>query len=154
MKLNAEKVTVKIMGREYAFVCEPDEKTSLFECCEIVDEKMTMIRAHGKLSAMDRIAVMASLSLAQELIAARAAVAAAEARIAAAEAIASEARTRAAIAETAVAMGAAASDVTFDATAANELDQAVAAVNDRIEQFMVAGARTALSTPHSPDLFD
>ena len=69
MKPNTEQVTVKIMGREYAFVCEPDEKASLFECCDLVDSKMSAIRAHGRLSAQDRIAVMAALSLAQELAA-------------------------------------------------------------------------------------
>ncbi|WP_085318337.1 cell division protein ZapA [Derxia lacustris] len=141
MKRLPEQVTVKIMGREYAFVCEPDEKASLFECCELVDQKMSLIRAHGKLSAMDRIAVMASLSLAQELIATRAALVASEARVAAAQAMA------------AAAPAALPAGLTDDA-GNGELDHAVAAVNERIEQFIAASAKPVILAPRAVDLFD
>lgn len=67
-----ENVDVKIMGRAYSFACAPEERASLLECVELVDRKMTSIKALGKLSAIDRIAVMAALTIANELTAQRA----------------------------------------------------------------------------------
>ncbi|CAN5341203.1 hypothetical protein BH09PSE6_BH09PSE6_34210 [soil metagenome] len=61
-----ENVNVKIMGRDYSFACAPDERASLLECVGIVDRKMTAIKSMGKLSAIDRIAVMAALTIANE----------------------------------------------------------------------------------------
>jgi cell division protein ZapA len=61
-----ENVNVKIMGRDYVFACSPDERASLMECVAIVDRKMTTIRTTGKLTAIDRIAVMAALTIANE----------------------------------------------------------------------------------------
>lgn len=69
--MKPENVHVKIMGRDYAFACAPDEKESLLKCVELVDGKMTLIRAQGKLTAADRIAVMAALTIASEYVASR-----------------------------------------------------------------------------------
>lgn len=69
--MKPENVHVKIMGRDYAFVCAPDEKESLLKCVELVDGKMTSIRAQGKLTAADRIAVMAALTIASEYVSSR-----------------------------------------------------------------------------------
>lgn len=80
MKTNAmqsESVRVKILGRDYAFACAPEEKQSLLECVAMVDEQMNSIRNLGKLKAIDRIAVMAALTIANDLIAARRALASA-----------------------------------------------------------------------------
>lgn len=65
--MTAENVNVKIMGRDYAFACAPDEKESLLECVALVDGKMNAIKAMGKLTATERIAVMAALTIANEL---------------------------------------------------------------------------------------
>jgi cell division protein ZapA len=69
----AENVNVKIMGRDYAFACAPEEKESLLECVALVDGKMNAIKAMGKLTAIERIAVMAALTIANEFKAEKAA---------------------------------------------------------------------------------
>ncbi|CAN5234265.1 hypothetical protein BH10PSE17_BH10PSE17_17680 [soil metagenome] len=69
-----ENVNVKIMGRDYSFACAPEERASLLECVGIVDRKMMAIKSAGKLSAVDRIAVMAALTIANESASARHAV--------------------------------------------------------------------------------
>ncbi len=69
--MQSENISVKILGRDYAFACAPDEKESLLECVAMVDQKMNAIRAMGKLSAVDRIAVMVALTLANDLLSAR-----------------------------------------------------------------------------------
>jgi len=69
--MQSENISVKILDRDYAFACAPDEKESLLECVAMVDQKMNAIRAMGKLSAVDRIAVMAALTLANDLLATR-----------------------------------------------------------------------------------
>jgi cell division protein ZapA len=65
--ITVENVSVQIMGREYAFACAPEEKQSLLECVALVDGKMNAIKAMGKLSATERIAVMAALTIVNEL---------------------------------------------------------------------------------------
>ncbi len=69
--MQSENINVKILGRDYAFACAPDEKESLLECVALVDQKMNAIRNMGKLTAVDRIAVMAALTMANDLLATR-----------------------------------------------------------------------------------
>jgi cell division protein ZapA len=67
-----EQLTVKILGREYRLSCAPDEKDALLAAVQYVDEKMSAIRDHGKITGNDRIAVFAALNIANELLTARA----------------------------------------------------------------------------------
>jgi cell division protein ZapA len=67
-----EQLTVKILGREYRLSCAPDEKDALLAAVAYVDEKMTAIRDHGKITGNDRIAVFAALNIANELLTTRA----------------------------------------------------------------------------------
>jgi cell division protein ZapA len=67
-----EQLTVKILGREYRLTCAPDEKDALLAAVAYVDEKMTAIRDHGKITGNDRIAVFAALNIANELLTTRA----------------------------------------------------------------------------------
>ncbi len=69
--MTPESVKVKIMDRDYVFACAPDEKESLLQCVALVDEKMSAIKNMGKLAQIDRIAVMAALMIANDLMAAR-----------------------------------------------------------------------------------
>ena len=70
--MTPESVKVKIMERDYVFACAPEEKESLLQCVALVDEKMSAIKNMGKLAQIDRIAVMAALMIANDLMAARA----------------------------------------------------------------------------------
>lgn len=63
-----EHLTVTILEREYRIACTPDERDSLLRCAAFVESKMQSIRAAGKLMGADRIAVMAALQIAHELM--------------------------------------------------------------------------------------
>lgn len=62
-------VTVRIMGREYTVSCPQDEHEALVASAEFLNERMTAIRRRGKALGAERIAVMAALNLARELLA-------------------------------------------------------------------------------------
>jgi cell division protein ZapA len=70
--VSTEQVSVTVLGREYLIACTPEEKPDLLACARYVDQKMTAIRDGGKVVGADRIAVLAALQLAQELMSVRA----------------------------------------------------------------------------------
>ena len=63
-----ENLSVSILGREYRLACSPDEKEALLNSAQLVDTKMQAIREAGKVMGADRIAVMAALQFAHELL--------------------------------------------------------------------------------------
>ena len=62
-------VTVKVMGKEYVVNCPPSEHEALVASAEHVNERMMAIKKRGRALDSERIAVMASLNLARELLA-------------------------------------------------------------------------------------
>jgi len=66
-----ESLELSILGRSYRVACTADERADLIACARYVDQKMEAIRASGKILGADRIAVMAALQIAQELMAAK-----------------------------------------------------------------------------------
>jgi cell division protein ZapA len=65
---NALSVTVRIMGREYTVVCPAEEHEALVASADFLNERMTAIRRRGKALGTERIAVMAALNIARELL--------------------------------------------------------------------------------------
>lgn len=61
-------VTVTILGKEYQVACPEDEKDALNASARMVHQNMEKIRNSGKVVGVDRIAVMAALNLAHDLI--------------------------------------------------------------------------------------
>jgi cell division protein ZapA len=61
-------VTVRILDKEYRVACSREEEQSLVSSARFLDQKMREIRAGGKVLGTDRIAVMAALNLAHELL--------------------------------------------------------------------------------------
>ena len=61
-------VNVKILDKEYQVACKADERADLLDSAELLNSKMLEIRDSGKVSGLDRIAIMAALNLANELI--------------------------------------------------------------------------------------
>jgi cell division protein ZapA len=59
---------VSILGRQYRVSCAPEEEKSLTAAVEYVDRKMNEIRELGKVVGSERIAVMAALNIAHELL--------------------------------------------------------------------------------------
>ena len=61
-------INVKILEKEYQIACPADERKSLVDSAELLNHKMREIRDSGKVVGLDRIAVMAALNMANELI--------------------------------------------------------------------------------------
>jgi len=70
----AEKATqldVTILGREYKVACKESERAELMQAVALLDARMREIRDAGKVAAIDRIAVMAALNLAHDVLRSR-----------------------------------------------------------------------------------
>jgi cell division protein ZapA len=68
MSEKAKALEVNIMGRNYRVTCADDEREALLAAVAYVDKKMTEIRAASKVAGTERIAVMAALNIANELL--------------------------------------------------------------------------------------
>ena len=64
-------VSVRILEKEYQVACPAGERTALLDSAEILNNRMREIRDSGKVVGLDRIAVMAALNMANELLAAQ-----------------------------------------------------------------------------------
>ncbi len=65
-------LSVRILEKEYIVACSPNERTELLDSAEILNKSMREIRDSGKVAGLDRIAVMAALNLAHEVLKLRA----------------------------------------------------------------------------------
>jgi cell division protein ZapA len=62
---------ITILGRSYRVSCADDEREALLEAVDYVDRKMGEIKAAGRVASTERIAVMAALNIAHELLSAK-----------------------------------------------------------------------------------
>jgi cell division protein ZapA len=62
------RVSVRILEKEYQVACLPEERSELLDSAEFLNVKMREIRDAGSIIGLDRIAVMAALNLANELL--------------------------------------------------------------------------------------
>lgn len=68
MSTKKKTLDVLLMGRSYKVACDDDERDDLLAAVELLDRKMMEIRSAGKVAGAERIAVMAALNLANELL--------------------------------------------------------------------------------------
>ena len=68
MSTDNKAVAVKILDKEYRVACKPGEEEEVTASARYLDERMREIRHRGKIVGADRIAVMAGLNLAHELL--------------------------------------------------------------------------------------
>lgn len=61
-------VKVQILDKEFLVACPENEKAELLQTAGYLNRKMREIRDSGKVVGMDRIAVMAALNIAHELL--------------------------------------------------------------------------------------
>ena len=61
-------LNIKIMDKEYRVACPAEEQESLRASADFLNDKLNEIRAKGSIIGTERIAVMAALNLAHELI--------------------------------------------------------------------------------------
>jgi cell division protein ZapA len=62
------QVTVRILEKEYFISCPQDERAALLDSAEYLNKKMREVRDTGKVVGADRIAVIAALNMANELL--------------------------------------------------------------------------------------
>ena len=66
---NAVKtLSINIMDKEYQISCPADEEEALLRSARYLSEQMMEIRSTGKVVGVDRVAVMAALNIANELL--------------------------------------------------------------------------------------
>lgn len=64
----SEPVEVRLLDREYLVACKPDEREGLLAAAQVLDQHMREIRSGNRMAGIDRIAVLAALNLAHELL--------------------------------------------------------------------------------------
>jgi cell division protein ZapA len=64
----ATPVAVNILDREFLIACTPEERPGLLAAAAYLDGKMREVRGNTRTQGVDRIAVMAGLNIAHELI--------------------------------------------------------------------------------------
>ncbi|MBS63815.1 hypothetical protein C84B14_13524 [Salinisphaera sp. C84B14] len=63
-------LTIRILGRDYSIACPEGEREALLNSAEYLSRRMHAIQRKGKTLGVERIAVMAALNIARDLIAA------------------------------------------------------------------------------------
>ena len=63
-----QTVEVNLLGRSYRVACTDAEREALMQAVAYLDTKMDEIRKAGKVVGTERIAVMAALNVAHELL--------------------------------------------------------------------------------------
>lgn len=71
MSPKPKTLDVAIMGRTYKVACPDDEREALLSAVAFLDRKMNEIKDAGKVAGAERIAVMAALNIAHELLTSR-----------------------------------------------------------------------------------
>jgi cell division protein ZapA len=61
-------LSVRILEKEYFVACAQEERAELLDSAELLNGRMKEIRDSGKIVGLDRIAVMAALNLAHEVL--------------------------------------------------------------------------------------
>jgi cell division protein ZapA len=72
MSDSTAQVSVRILDKEYQVACPASERTDLLDSAEVLNAKMREIRDSGRIVGLDRIAVMAALNMANDLLHAQA----------------------------------------------------------------------------------
>ena len=65
----SKPVRVSILDKEYLISCPDDEREQLYAVVDFVNEKLLEVKGSGKLIGTERIVIMATLNIANELLA-------------------------------------------------------------------------------------
>ena len=68
MSTKGKTLDVSIMGRNYRVTCADEEREALLAAVAYVDTKMAEIKSASKVAGTERLAVMAALNIANELL--------------------------------------------------------------------------------------
>jgi len=65
---DAARVSVRILDKDYFVACPKEERSDLIDSAAFLNTRMKEIRDTGKVVGADRIAVMAALNIANEML--------------------------------------------------------------------------------------
>lgn len=68
MNQSAKTVIVKILDKEFRLACQPEAETALKEAALYLDSRMRRIKKQGRVIGIERIAIMAALTITNELL--------------------------------------------------------------------------------------
>jgi cell division protein ZapA len=71
MTADAKGMQINVMGREFRVACTPEEQKALREAVDYLNRKMQEIKDQGKITGMERIAIMAALNISHEFLTTR-----------------------------------------------------------------------------------
>lgn len=66
--VETEAVTIRVLDKDYQVACPVDEREALLDSARFLDGKMREIRDNRKMVGADRVAVMAALNIAHDLL--------------------------------------------------------------------------------------
>ena len=71
MASDPKSLDVTIMGRAFKVACPPENRAGLLEAVDYLDRKMQEIKEAGKVTNLERIAIMAALNITHEFLTTR-----------------------------------------------------------------------------------
>lgn len=69
MSIGEKGICVRILEKEFRIACPVSQEQALRDAAQYLDKQMRLIRQSGRVIGMERIAVMAALNIANELLA-------------------------------------------------------------------------------------
>ncbi len=69
MSIGEKGICVRILEKEFRIACPASQEQALRDAAQYLDKQMRLIRQSGRVIGMERIAVMAALNIANELLA-------------------------------------------------------------------------------------
>lgn len=66
--VKTKPIAVKVLNKEYQVSCPADTEDQLFDAARYLDQKMRDIRNAGRVIGIERMAIMAALNIAHELL--------------------------------------------------------------------------------------
>lgn len=68
MTQSTNQITLHMMEREFLLACRPEERSKLESAAEMLESKMITLRNSGSVTGIERVAMLAGLQIAVELI--------------------------------------------------------------------------------------
>ena len=68
MPLPEKQTRIRLLDKEFRVNCEPEQAPSLQEAASYLDKQMNLIKQTGRVVSVERIAMMAALNIAHELV--------------------------------------------------------------------------------------
>lgn len=68
MNSPSKPLTVRILEKDYRIACPPEEQAILFRTADYVNQAMALVKKNSQSLSTERIAVLAALNIARELI--------------------------------------------------------------------------------------